>query len=318
MGTTTETGAPTITAEPVKGLGYFTWKKGPWERIFDRQIDAIKRDLAKAHAEDRMVVYLSCPISPRGGGHSGTNVEVANFTARRLMDHWGERLFVLNPAAYQMESREGTGMILEHVRALYPNVDPLGFLDELRAEYEPKGGDYMRMWVRVLAEDGERPDASAPEESSTLGGMFDAYYFLGPTDMAGFFGLGSKATKTAEIEAYFARKYSTDPRFREDFDYTVDEPGSRRLLDLTKLTDAMLWENRRKKFFRYYAVRAGAAYSLGSRDEWNTLVRLNRKRQRAAGYLAGEEIACFFDGRQVDPAAATRFVPKGYEVAKPR
>jgi hypothetical protein len=292
-----------VTAEPVTGFGHFTWRTGRWEQIFDSQVGVIKRELARAHAEDRVVVYLSCPISPRGGGIPATNVAIANFTARRLMHTWGERLHVINPAAYQMESREGTGLVLDRIAELWHPADSQDHLDQLTAEYEPEGGDYMRMWVRVLVEDDLYPDGAAGEETKrgqACGGMFDAFYFLGPSDVRSFFATGDESSLTQVVESYFARKYAIDPEFRKQFD--VPESS---------------WEHRRKRFFRYYALRAGAAYSLGSRDEWNTLVRLNRKRRESGAYGPGEELACYFDGRQVSPASANRTVPRGYEKPPP-
>src|ERR1044071_5463633 len=119
-----------LIAEPVPGFGKFRWCGGEWQPIFDRQIEVIKSDLARAHAEDRVIIYLSCPISARGGGSSLTNTDIAHFTARRLMHTGGERVFVLNPAAYQMESREGTGLILERIRELWPGADAQSKLKE--------------------------------------------------------------------------------------------------------------------------------------------------------------------------------------------
>src|SRR3984957_14650318 len=92
--------------EPVKGFRLrFTWLTGDWETIFDEQIALIKSDVARARAEDRLVAYLSCPISSRGGGWSGTNVDVARYVERSILDRWGEAFWVLNPAQYQLESR---------------------------------------------------------------------------------------------------------------------------------------------------------------------------------------------------------------------
>ena len=299
------------TAEPVEGFGKFTWRTGRWERIFDRQIGAIQHELARAHAEDRVVVYLSCPISDRGGGYSRTNVDIANFTARRLMHTWGERLHVLNPAAYQLESREGTGQVLEHVRVLFPLEDPERYLDSLRADYRPRGGDYMRMWIKVLVEDDryyDSPAANLPKRNLRCGAMFDAFYFLGPSDVALFFTTEPDASLTQSVESYFARKYATDVDFRQEFDAESEEPSA---MDFAGQT----WELRRKQFFRFYALRASSSYSLGSRDEWNTMVRLNRKRSKEPAYSPGEELACYYDGRQVTLASATRKVPHGYEVS---
>ena len=74
-------------------------------------------------------------------------------------------------------------------------------------------------------------------------------------------------------------------------------------------------ETRRKEFIRFYSVRASASYSLGCHDEWNTMVRLNRKRRREANvYGPGAESACYFDGRQVSPSASGSLVDPGYEI----
>jgi hypothetical protein len=74
-----------------------------------------------------------------------------------------------------------------------------------------------------------------------------------------------------------------------------------------------LWEARRKEFIRFYTVRAGAAYSLGSHDEWNILVRLNRARAADPEYGPGEQIAAFFAGRPQPLAEAETEVSPGYE-----
>lgn len=296
--------------EPVAGYGKFTWRTGRWEKIFDRQVEVIQAELARAHAEDRVVVYLSCPISSRGGGSSRTNVDIANFSARRLMERWGERVSVLNPAVYQMESREGTGLILERVRELWPKEDPEAYLKLLTEDYRPGGGDYMRMWIRVLVEDDRYPDRAAGGKSKrnrNCGGMFDGFYFLGPSDVHAFFADERRSSLTQVVESYFARKYATDLDFRREFDA---QPS-----DASRANADQIWEDRRKRFFRYYAVRASASYSLGSRDEWNTLVRLNTERRGSDAYGPGEELACYFDGRQVTPAAASRMVTPGYEVS---
>ncbi|MDX3645788.1 hypothetical protein, partial [Streptomyces sp. MB09-02B] len=95
----------------------------------------------------------NCPISSRGGGHFRTNTEIANFVARRLASEWGERFFVVNPAAYQLESKEGTGLVTRHVEELARETGRTLQLKDLMDTVRPSGGDYMRMWTRVLAED---------------------------------------------------------------------------------------------------------------------------------------------------------------------
>jgi hypothetical protein len=67
-------------------------------------------------------------------------------------------------------------------------------------------------------------------------------------------------------------------------------------------------EDTRRAFIRYYAMRASAAYSAGAHDEWNIFVRINRKR------ALGDQIAMYFDGRQISPAEMETEISPGYEV----
>ena len=81
-----------ITDYPVDGFPMkFTWQEGDWELLFNKQIEFIKEDISRAKAQDKMIIYLSCPISSRGGGYSGTNVEITEFTQMRLLKEWGVR-----------------------------------------------------------------------------------------------------------------------------------------------------------------------------------------------------------------------------------
>jgi hypothetical protein len=298
---------PPGSAEPVPGFGCFEYAQGSWAEIFDRQAELIKGELKRAQREGRSIVYLSCPISPRGGGISRTNVDIAAFTARRLVNEWGERLFVLNPAAYQMESQGGTGLILDRIREIWPDENAEEYLKKLMGQHTPRGGDYMRMWVRVLVEDDQREQSDQMEDKVDLsaGGMFDSFYFLGPTDGQAFFSSGRRDSLTQSIEGYFARKYTSDWEFKRQFDVGIDDPKK----------DPAAWERARRRFYRFYALRASVGFSLGCRDEWNIMVKLNRHRREVRdAYGPGEEIACWFDGRQVNPPASTMEVEPGYEV----
>jgi hypothetical protein len=292
----------TKTGEPVRGFPLkFTWMTGDWEKIFDRQIELLQEDVARARAEDRLVVYLSCPISSRGGGWSGTNVDIARHVERALLDRWGEAFWVLNPAQYQLESKAGRGLIDRHAKEL--KID----LKELTAAAMPGGGDYMRMWTKVLVEDG----------GNNLGESFDAYYFLGPRDVHSFFSKGETLTLTAGVEAYFARKYATDSSFRDSFSIPGITWGAPSAATAAPRKD---WTKRRKEFLRYYGLRASANYSFGSHDEWAIFRLLNaqrRKRTAGPGMLDGDvsnQIAGFFDGVQVDPASSEGGLSRGYAV----
>ena len=286
---------------PVKGFDLrFAWQT-VWVPIFDKQIALLREDIARARAEDRAVVYLSCPLSSRGGGFAATNVEIANHTQRRLLREWGHRFWILNPAQYQLESKEGTGLLVRHARELGMTSADIAALPR------PEGGDYMRMWTKVLVEDADNNEGS----------LFDAYYFLGPTDVREFLTQGGALSVTAGVEEFFARQFAMDVDFRDAFSV----PGIRWDPDWTKSTHSSsaqqaelraLWEDKRKAFFRYYAIRASVAFSLGSHDEWNIFRLLNIARLRNSKGDVGGLIAGYFDGRQIDPGAAVTVIDPGY------
>jgi hypothetical protein len=299
-----------IIGQPVEGFPIkFEWQTGSWKDLFDKHVELIQDELRRAQAEDRVIVYLSCPISDRGGGHHRTNVDIANHTARRLMADWGPRFFILNPCQYQMESKEGTGLIRRHAEKLALETGETVDTDALMDQSPPQGGDYMRMWTRVLVED-HYLDHQARRNKS-LGGLFSAYYFLAPLDVQDFFSKGGATTLTAGIEDYFARKLAIDPDFRDHFKAPFqNEDGEA----LTGLVEKQEWERRRKEFFRFYSVRASANFSKGCHDEWNIWVELNRRRLLDQDYGPGEQIAGFFDGVQVNPAASEAPISEGYAV----
>lgn len=293
---------------PVEGFDMeYEWHTGDWEKLFDRQIALVRSDVRRAKMSDKLVVYLSCPISSRGGGHDSANVDIALATQRRLLDDWGEGVWILNPANYQMESRAGTGLMNQHAEE--EGID----LEALIAETgRPSGGDYMRMWTKILVENGEQVGrATHPAELVNSGQFFDAYYFLGPSDMRSFFVKGNESM-TAAVESYFARRMESDPAFRDRFsvagiDWARDMKGQQ-----NSLRDH--WRQKRNEFLRFYLFRAGANYSLGCHDEWNIFMKLNAKRRELAQQAGiGEQIAGFFEGKQIDPASTETGLARGYQ-----
>jgi len=105
---------------------------------------------------------------------------------------------------------------------------------------------------------------------------FDMVHFTGPGDMRAFFGCGREDVSGC-VARHPAAQAITDPA-------------------------------RRQAFIRYYTLRASTAYSTGSHDEWNIVVRLNRKRG------VGDQVAMFFDGRPASPAEMETEIAPGYEV----
>jgi hypothetical protein len=309
---------PIIEGKPVESFDLgFMWFDGDWKRLFDEQIKLVKNDILRAKMEDRLVVYLSCPISARGGGYSGTNVDVSRFIERRLLSLWGEGIWILNPTQYQMESKAGTGLMNRHAERLNIDLDAL-----LARSGYPRGGDYMRMWTKVLVENGEHVGRRrVPANLVDTGQFFDAYYFIGPSDVQAMF-LSSGETLTSGIHEYFARKFAHESDFCDDYsiagiDWRRLEEKEQRTADQIELRDG--WQMLRNDFFRFYALRASANYSLGCHDEWLIFRKLNElRRARGATFEnrevggIGDQIAGFFDGRQIDPAASEMPLSKGY------
>lgn len=279
----------------------FKWRTGAWKQIFDRQIQLLQDDIARARADGRLILYLSCPITSRGGSWAGTNVDIARHVERSILQRLGEGFWVLNPAQYQLESQAGLGLLQQHAKAI--GVD----LDQLKKAGEPGGGDYMRMWTRVLVEDGIGDN----------GRHFDAYYFLGPRDVLSFFTANGSETLTAGVQAYFARKMESDVAFRDFF----SEPAA--IWSTVSATDGQAvlkaaWAQKRKDFLGYYGLKASANFSLGSHDEW-AILRLINSGRRADSATSdkldgnpGDQIPAFFDGRQVSLSASEAPVSRGY------
>jgi ketosteroid isomerase-like protein len=309
-----------IEGQPVSEIRLkYKWHSGPWLNIFDEQIELIQGDILRAKAEGKLVVYLSCPISARGGGYHGTNVDIAKHVERRLLSRWGEGFWVLNPAQYQLESKAGAGLIERHAKTL--KID----LPLLRSYANPNGGDYMRMWTTVLAMNGTNvAGRKVAQTFINTGQFFDAFYFIGPRDVQEFFGTAGE-TLTSGIQEYFARKLATDSDFRDFF--SVDGIDWHRLkpnehLPSTQVALRDEWQDMRSDFFRYYAVRASVNFSLGSHDEWLIFKALNDRRRvltRDPGQFmidgdVGDQIAGYFDGGQINPASTEAPVSRGYSV----
>ncbi len=262
---------------------YYQWQKGLWMDIFDEQIKLIRHDVLRALEDDKLIFYLSCPISARGGGYHCTNVEIAKDVERRLLERWGHRFWILNPVNYQMESGQGAGLLHRHMKQL--NIDEA----LLEALPRPSGGDYMRMWTKILVED----------QQDNCGRLFSGYYFVGPNDAHKFFyHSGAKNLSTA-LESYYSRKISIDNEFRNKF-----------------LNDAKSTRN----FLCFYGVKSSAFFSLGCHDEWHIFCKLNQKRLAYAETAIlpngdpGDLLSGYFDGMQFNPTAVPDTMSKGYGV----
>lgn len=287
----------------------FEWQSGDWELLFDRQTNLIKQDLKRAHADSRIIVYLSCPISSVGGGHFSTNVDIVGAVERNLMAKWGERFFILNPTKYQMESKEGTGLILQHAEAIYRETGRRIDLEAMVKKCPPTGGDYMRMWTQIMVEDEFYKGANPIVPN--CGNIIDAIYCIGPADVQEFFLAEAKSLSQA-VEIYFARKYTIDSDFRRDFD-CLEPEGICRPLNLDIPVEKDIWRQKRLDFFKYYATKASTNFSMGSHDEWNIACLLNEKRRGHPDiYGISNQIPVYFDGRQINSGDYMTPTAKGY------
>jgi len=214
--------------------------------VIASRLQTIRQDIAAQRQAGKLVIYASTPISPRGGGHMDTNLQIAASVKVRLEKEYGAAVWVLDPGRYQLPDTGG----------------------------KPAGGaEYMVMWTGALAgDDGTGRD-------------FDMFHFTGPQDMRAFFGCGREDV-TGCLDRWLTARAAADDKLR------------RAVAD-----DSV----RRQAFLRYYALRASSAYSSGAHDEWNILVRINRRR------ALGDQVAVFFDGRPVSPAEMETEVSPGYE-----
>ena len=177
--------APRVLATTVLGMKYCV--DPAFSGVIASQVQAIRRDVRAQRQAGKLIIYASTPISPRGGGHEPTNLEIAASVKARLEKEFGAAVWVLDPGKYQMAATAGRS---------------------------PGGEEYMLMWTDVLAaEDGRGPD-------------FDMVHFTGPADMRAFFGCGRDdvggcierylVTRAAGDEA-FRRAIAGDPRRRQGF-----------------------------------------------------------------------------------------------------
>ena len=250
-----------------------------------------------------------------------------------MINEWGERFWILNPAQYQLESKEGTGLMEMHAETLHYNLEELQRVtprDPISGNRAPFGGDYMRMWTKVLVEDDcnyyfgdTNPNR---KELKNTAQHVDAFYFMGPRDMNDFFSKSGAQTLTSGIEIHFARKFATDPDFRESYSinsivWDKDRNDDDKLSNEERNTQDSLraiWSDLRRQYIRFYALRASVNFSLGSHDEWEIFRRINVKRRKVLekgnNFGVAEQLAGFFDGSQIAPGTSEAELSRGYSI----
>jgi hypothetical protein len=177
--------APRVATPTVLGMTYCA--DPAFASTIQDQVQKIRQDIRAQRQAGKLIVYMSTPISPRGGGHVDTNVAVAASVKTRLEKEYGGALWALNPALYDLPDVGGKSA---------------------------GGGEYMVMWTAVAA----GADGSGSE--------FDMVHFTGPNDMRAFFGcgrddVGTCLTRWVELRAAadekFRREVSGDPAKRQAF-----------------------------------------------------------------------------------------------------
>ena len=160
-------------------------------------------------------------------------------------------------------------------------------------------------------------DSQAPRDTAQ---HFDAFYFLGPTDVQDFFSRSGGTTLTSGIETHFARKFANDPDFRDAFSVPGITWDSKYKKNSDPAQDKLRaqWDGLRRSYLKFYSVGASVNFSLGSHDEWNIFRLVNKKRRERYGTDdnrgIAEQLGGFFDGSQIDPASTESFLSKGYAI----
>ena len=138
-------------------------------------IKQVRDKIQSARAVGRFVCYLSVPISPLGGGNFDVNNEIARRTARRLAIRFGNKLMVIDSAAYNLKDDANVG--------------------------RASGGEYMAVWSDVLA------------GTNGMGTDIDMVYFAGPLDLAHFFRIKGR-DNIGKLENWMANREKKNADFR--------------------------------------------------------------------------------------------------------
>ena len=215
----------------------------------------VRNEIAAQKAKGKAIGYLSIPLSPAGGGSYAINSEAAGRIAQTVVARLGESSVWILNPA----AWGGDHMI------------------------GANGADYMYMWTQIL------------EGSTGYGEDFDFFYFVGPTDFAGYF---FPLTKEEQGRVKGERQSLDDYLGRLDgvFDRQLaSNPSFKKEVEQGRVT--------KSGFRNYYGLRASVSFSFGSHDEWNIARMLNDRRRGADRFGIANQVAIFFDGQPVDPGA---------------
>jgi hypothetical protein len=216
-------------------------------------VASVRKLIATKKAEGKAIGYLSIPLSPAGGGSFAINSEAAGNIADSVGRHFGES-FVWVLNPAALGGNQMTGA---------------------------NGADYMYMWTQIL------------EGRTAHGEDFDFFYFVGPTDFAGYF-FPPKKDEHGEIK--------DERQAPNDYLRLLDAIFEERIISNDSFKKEVERGQVTKAGFRnYYGLRASVSFSYGSHDEWNIARILNERRRGADDYGIANQLAIFFDGRPVTP-----------------
>jgi len=167
---------PAVVTDTVLGFKYCALPS--YKTVVETVTQKLRADVAAARQAGRLVIYLSTPISPRGGGIEKINIQIAASVRARLERSFGSGAWVLDPGASQ-----------------FPRV----------GDTEPGGGDYMVMFTHLLA------------GADAMGNDFDMAYFTGPSDMRAFFGCTAEDVIGC-LARWLAARAATDPEVKKVVD----------------------------------------------------------------------------------------------------
>ena len=126
--------------------------------------------------DDKLVAYLSVPLTARGGGYRPLNVEISEFLKSRWRLDFKALVWVLAPGKAESELPQVSGK-------------------------SAQGGEYMFMWTQVLAGD------------DGYGRDFNLLFAAGPSDIRAFFGASEDIM--ASLERYIDLRAKADSDFRD-------------------------------------------------------------------------------------------------------
>src|SRR5206468_7271135 len=90
--------APKVVVTTAVGMKYCA--DPAFDGVIAAQVQRIRQDIRAQRQAGKLVIYASTPISPRGGGHVETNLEIAASVKSRLEKEYGSAVWVLDPGRY--------------------------------------------------------------------------------------------------------------------------------------------------------------------------------------------------------------------------